>query len=184
MTCPRSLRGGYRAGFEPMTLRTKDDESANEPPHPRHLGLQVFSCFVLLLLCLSLLLLSLPPLHQSSLFAQYCTRRNHSLFTLLRKTANLNKRSRFCHSRRRLFPSVTTPVEFCWNCLLCRPSVSFVPKSWEGRICKYMNETATHSFLPQPGTASNRTKGWVEPFQHPPGKSHPAFMAQAMPLHS
>src|SRR6218665_2979023 len=31
---PRSLHGGYRAEFEPTTLRTKGDESTNEPPRP------------------------------------------------------------------------------------------------------------------------------------------------------
>ena len=37
-TCPRSLRGGYRAGVEPMTLRTKGVVSTNVPhmPHNQH----------------------------------------------------------------------------------------------------------------------------------------------------
>src|SRR6218665_3832307 len=32
----KSIRGGYRAGFEPTTLRTKGGESTNEPPHPTY----------------------------------------------------------------------------------------------------------------------------------------------------
>ena len=31
--CPKSLRGGYRAGFEPTTLRSKGLDPANAPPH-------------------------------------------------------------------------------------------------------------------------------------------------------
>src|SRR6218665_2499167 len=36
-TCPRSLYVAARTGFEPMTLRTKGDESANEPPRPTNI---------------------------------------------------------------------------------------------------------------------------------------------------
>src|SRR6218665_542171 len=34
MTCPRSLRGGYRAGVEPTTFRTIGVDSTNEPLRP------------------------------------------------------------------------------------------------------------------------------------------------------
>jgi len=35
-TCPRSLRGCYRTGFDPMTLRTKGVESTNEQQAPQY----------------------------------------------------------------------------------------------------------------------------------------------------
>src|SRR6218665_1512323 len=34
MTCPRSLRGGYRAGVEPSTFRLKVVVSTKAPPRP------------------------------------------------------------------------------------------------------------------------------------------------------
>ena len=34
-TCPRSLRGGYKAGFEPATLRSKGIDSTIAPPRPQ-----------------------------------------------------------------------------------------------------------------------------------------------------